>query len=182
MISQLSSYSDTTNRLQDYTDSVLFERQQISSDRFLNSDPSSTIAVALQGGLGNLLFQVAAALALSKIHNRKLLLINNQPPAHDAQSNNKLISLFKDVVVSDTPGEIWYEPDEQFATRCDLSFLNGRYETYVLHGYFQSSSYWEQYIDDVNSTLDQLVEGVTTLTEVKSAQGVWGYIFVEGTI
>lgn len=173
-ITQMDSYSNTTNSMSNYKHSLEFNIDQIDKFRFLNSDQNSNIVVVLQGGLGNLLFQISAAIALSNIHGRKMLLLNNLPPAHDATSTNKLVSLFDSEVVHEITGENWIEPNDMFASRCDLSFLNGTYNTYILRGYFQSSRYWEQYRPAVNKTIERLLDGIDTAPNIPVLENVWG--------
>jgi hypothetical protein len=111
--------------------------------------------IKLQGGLGNQLFQVAAAFAYSKKHKTELYL--DASDWHASQGRNALEykdTIFKNFVFDDMyPRSVFLydEPrfnyDEITRPKCDDPCMK-------LSGYFQSLKYFEDYKDEFIEMLE----------------------------
>jgi hypothetical protein len=120
----------------------------MSGERFLMSN----CHVALVGGLGNQLFQVAAGYAYSRKYDKNLVLDISKWSAHQGrcpnQYQNNIFSNFKYStyhtrnVIPIHEKRFNYDP---------LPFMHG---DVCLHGYFQSLKYFEEYKDEFINLLN----------------------------
>jgi hypothetical protein len=121
----------------------------------------SQLSIALCGGLGNQLFQIAAAHSISKKTNR-VLLLGESPVTHHSRQDyyssifSKWVSCRKDIKDAETINEKSYEYEEwQFPLNKNV----------ILSGYFQNYKY---ILDDF---IDSLV-----LPNVPTLQGAFIHI------
>ena len=99
----------------------------------------------LSGGLGNMMFQVAAAYALAKKHNHTLLLNpNHVGTLHKAPMEYK-DTIFKNIEIPTEPLEFYKIEEESFSYKPIGSLENN----ILLNGYFQSYKYFEDYQDEI---------------------------------
>lgn len=114
--------------------------------------PMNNVYVALVGGLGNQLFQVAAGYAYSRKHDKNLVLDISKWGAHQGRSpdqyRNNLFCNFKYStyhtrnVIPIHEKRFNYDP---------LPFMHGDVS---IHGYFQSLKYFEEYKEDFINLLN----------------------------
>lgn len=99
----------------------------------------------LSGGLGNMMFQLAAAYALAKKYNHTLLLNpNHVGTLHKAPMEYK-DSIFKKIEVPSKPLEFYKISEESF----NYKPLGSLDENIILDGYFQSYKYFNDYQNEI---------------------------------
>ena len=125
-----------------------------------NKDPYSKIqfekyiANILSGGLGNMMFQLAAAYALAKKHNQTLLLNpNHVGTLHKAPMEYK-DSIFKNIELPSKPLEFFKISEESFSYK-PLGSLDGNI---LLDGYFQSYKYFEDCQNEIKDLFSSKVD------------------------
>jgi len=115
------------------------ENEIRSRDPYNKIQSEKYIVNILSGGLGNMMFQVAAAYALAKKYNQTLLLNpNHVGTLHKAPMEYK-DSIFKKIELLSKPLEFFKISEESFSYR-PLGSLDGNI---LLDGYFQSYKYFE---------------------------------------
>jgi len=108
--------------------------------------------VALVGGIGNQLFQVACGYAYSKLHDKQLILDVSEWTS--GQGRNPLEyseNIFKNFTFTTTKPENATVITEQRFNYDELPFHEGDVS---LHGYFQSLKYFKDVADDFCDLLD----------------------------
>ena len=103
------------------------------------------ITNVLSGGLGNMMFQVAAAYALAKKHNHTLLLNPNHVGTLHKTPIEYKDTIFKNIEVPTAPLEFYKIDEESFSYKTLQSLENN----ILLNGYFQSYKYFENYQDEI---------------------------------
>jgi hypothetical protein len=120
----------------------------MSGERFLMSN----VYVALAGGLGNQLFQVAAGYVYSRKYDKNLVLDISKWSAHQGrcpdQYRNNIFSNFKYSTYHTRDVVGIYEKRFNYDP---LPFIHG---DVCLHGYFQSLKYFEEYKEDFINLLN----------------------------
>lgn len=113
--------------------------------------PKGFVTVELMGGLGNQLFQLAAAYAYGRDHNKTLIL--NHTQTHVGPRRTYFDSVYQWVQDSrDIKRKNWHkiaEPHFHYAPLPD-AFGNVR-----LYGYFQSLKYFDRYADEIVTLFKQ---------------------------
>lgn len=102
------------------------------------------ISIQLQGGLGNYLFQIAAAYSYGLKHNKKTYFPENTVTVHkhiNSYSNNILRNI---IISSENVTSSYYkEPNFNFN---EIPFITGNLH---LVGYFQSEKYFNEYKEEI---------------------------------
>jgi len=121
------------------------ENEIRSKDPYKKLEFEKCIINILSGGLGNMMFQLAAAYALAKKYNHTLLLNpNHVGTLHKAPMEYK-DSIFKNIEVPSKPLEFYKISEESFNYK-PLESLN---ENIILDGYFQSYKYFNDYQNEI---------------------------------
>lgn len=107
----------------------------------------SNVYVTLIGGVGNQLFQIAAAYAYAKKHNKRLILDDSK--WHSSQGNHPSVhknGLYQNFFFSSYHPKT---PTNLFESRFNYDELPYEKGDVVLNGYFQSLKYFEEYQDEI---------------------------------
>jgi hypothetical protein len=121
------------------------------------------VAIRLEGGIGNNLFQIACAYAYSLKHNKELVLVNEK-----FGSTHSPLSLYKDNIlrkINFLPSydfskfKIYNEP---FFHYQEIPFIEG--DVY-LTGYYQSELYFKEYEKEIRELFDFPEELINSMKE-----------------
>jgi hypothetical protein len=106
-----------------------------------NNNNNRIVSVKIQGGLGNQMFQLAAAYAYAKQNNGKLIVLRNkiEPDGRSLYWDNMLYR-FQDFLVDRLPNSLeqWYESGPTEFCIIPQLYSNGLY----INGYLQSPKYF----------------------------------------
>jgi hypothetical protein len=110
------------------------------------------VTVKTCGGLGNILFQVAAGFAYSKRHNKEFVLFQNM----DMGSSHEGIDAYYNTILSEINKEFkltgtWTQYNQPEFKYEEIPFVDGNV---ILSGYFQSEKYFVEYKKDIKDLFD----------------------------
>jgi hypothetical protein len=128
------------------------------------NDKKYSVYVNTIGGLGNQLFQIAAAYGLSMAYNMNLYVINNQSSNLHDNNSKYLTSIFNDFsyVEDEEEGEGCTSITEDFFKFSIYYITLPANKNVIINGYFQNEKYFKQYKRDLirmfknNSIYDQV--------------------------
>jgi hypothetical protein len=116
----------------------------------------------LQGGLGNQMFQIAAAYALALRNNDKAVFDFDKcfTPLQGFKSTKYQNTLFKKVtnINNFTPSKIYYEPKFSYT---EIKYHNN----ILLNGYFQSEKYFEDFKNEIINLFEFNEDIINELTK-----------------
>jgi hypothetical protein len=128
------------------------------------SNDKPNVSVNIMGGLGNQMFQVAAAYAYSKKHNGNLTIEKNKRN-HDGRPLywDSVLRNFKDYLVNSISDNLdqWRETQATEFNLIPSLPSNGIY----LNGYLQSSKYFSDYTKEIKNLFKPSEELITTINE-----------------
>jgi len=104
-----------------------------------------TITNRLEGGLGNMLFQIATGYATSLRDNKEFICDTNQISSNHGEYTDYLNNIFRKIkFFTDIKYDIMY--GEMFFPYSEIPKLIGNS---LIYGYFQSEKYFKNYRDDI---------------------------------
>lgn len=141
-------------------------------------EDSGILKMGLMGGLGNRLFQVAAALGISETYRRRWTCVDaDWVDSHDNRPHNLLSKLLSEAGFFGVnekehhfPTIDIYEPHSHFCQHMDLPFdlVTSKSSHIQMHGYFQTEAYWnrESCKQFMRNLIEKLLENVHTTIAV----------------
>ncbi len=127
--------------------------------RPLNPPLPPSISVAMMGGLGNQLFQVAAAWAHARRTGSRLSLLNKKEADGRPMYWDTVLHRFQHLRGSVQSGPSWWEPAATVYAPPPTPPSVGL----QMRGYFQSPKYFADYADELRSLFQPSVDILTTL-------------------
>ena len=118
------------------TNKKLYDNSITSHLKYLGVQPK--IVMFLNGGLGNQMFQIAAAYSTAKTQNKEMVVRNTLGTNHSPI--NYFENIFRKIKVNNTIECEWYrEPTRQFTERLHLPYFK---DDVMLFGFFQNENYF----------------------------------------
>lgn len=104
------------------------------------------VTITLQGGLGNYMFQIAAAHAYGLKHNKKPVLTINDSVVIHKPLNTYKDNVLSNVIFSDSKSGNFFAYNEEGFHYAEIPKIEGNV---ILNGYFQSEKYFKDYSEDI---------------------------------
>lgn len=129
--------------------------------------PESVVSVRLLGGLGNYMFQIAAAKAHALRFNKNLVLTTNDALTVHKHITTYKENIFKNVELEDSTGISFVTYNEPAFNYEELPPIANK--SLLLNGYFQSEKYFTDYESDIRKLFNWKTDKILKVPEKLSA-------------